>query len=148
MKNTLLVLLSLIMIVFSSSAFAKEVGVIVERDGRWYEPFTSTLANGQYETYHENGQLKKVEAFKDGVRQGIHEEYYKSGRISLRKTYKGNFTHGLYESYYENGQVHFKGTWINAGWDGLYERFNEDGTLKKKAFYKLGKQYECEGECD
>ena len=144
MKNTLLVLLSLIMIVFSTSAFTEEVGVIVERDGRWYELFTSTLANGQYETYHENGQLRTRATTKDGKLNGLIESYFDNGQLKSRGTYKDGIRHGLFEFYYDNGQLEARATIKRGRQEGLYVRYNKDGTLESKCFYVNGKKYECE----
>ena len=121
MKNTLLVLLSLIMIVFSSSAFAKKVEEMpVYRDGLFYEYFSPNLANGLYEKYYDNGKLGERLTYKDGKLDGLWETYYKNGQLWDRKTYKDGKLEGLYESY------------------------KSDGTLGFKCFYVNGKQYECE----
>ena len=115
MKNTLLVLLSLIMIVFSTSAFAKVVEKLpVERDGYYYEHFSPKLANGQYETYHKNGRLNE------------------------RRTFKNGKPDGLYESYFDDGQLFEKGTYKNGKLEGLFESF-----YYGECFYQNGEEYEC-----
>jgi len=121
MKNKLLVLISLTMIVFSTSAFAKKVEKMpVFRNGYYYEHFSTNIANGQYEIYHENGQIYKTMTYKNGKQDG------------------------LFEWYYENGQLEYKRTYKNGKMEGLYVRYNRDGTLSRKCFYVNGKQYECE----
>ena len=121
MKNTLLVLLSLIMIVFSSSAFAKKVEKSpVMRNGLYYEHLSPNLANGTYEKYFDNGRLLVLYTYKNGKKEG------------------------LYEEYYENGQLRWRGTYKNGKRKGLYETYNSDGTLVSKCFYVNGKKYECE----
>ena len=114
MKNTLLVLLSLIMIVFSSSAFAKKVEEMpVYRDGLFYEYFSPNLANGQYEKYFANGQLRDRKTYKDGKENGPSEIYHENGQINKERQY------GLYES-------------------NIYP-----GTLSSRCFYFNGEMYEC-----
>ena len=121
MKNTLLVLLSLIMIVFSTSAFAKKVEKIPAfRDGLFYEYLSPKLANGQYEIYYENGQLKERKTYKDGKLDGLSEWYYDNGQLKWRYTYKDRKLNGLSESY------------------------KIDGTLESKCFWVNGEKYECE----
>ena len=106
MKNTLLVLLSLTMIVFSTSAFAKKVEKLpVMRDGLFYEPFSTNIANGQYEIYHKNGQLKEKSTYKDGKLNGPFESYHKNGQLKEKSTYKDGKANGPSEFYYENGQL-------------------------------------------
>ena len=115
MKNTLLVLLSLIMIVFSSSAFAKKVEKLpVERDGLYYEPFSTNIANGQYEIYHKNGQMNTTMTFKDGLYDGPYERYYENGKINKERQY------------------------------GLFESSIYPGTLVSKCFYENGTESYCE----
>ena len=145
MKNTLLVLLSLIMIVFSTSAFAKKVEKMpVERDGLYYEHLSPNLANGTYEIYYDNGQLKAIGTFKDGKEDGLYEWYYENGQLWERKTYKDGIRDGLYEWYYDNGQLKWRYTYKDGKLNGLDEGYNKDGTLKSKCFYQNGKKYECE----
>ena len=121
MKNTLLVLLSLIMIVFSTSAFAKKVERMPAfRDGLFYEYLSPNLANG------------------------IYEEHYDNGRLKWRYTYKDGKPNGLFESYFENGQLMWRYTYKDGKAEGLYETYNRDGTLESKCFWVNGKKYECE----
>ena len=145
MKNKLLVLLSLIMIVFSTSAFAKKVEKLpVERDGLFYEYFSPNLANGQYEKYFANGQLRDRKTYKDGKKDGLYEKYYDNGKLGERLTYKDGKLDGLWETYYKNGQLWDRKTYKDGKLEGLYESYKSDGTLGFKCFYVNGKQYECE----
>ena len=145
MKNKLLVLLSLIMIVFSTSAFAKKVEKMpVNRDGLYYEHFSTNIANGQYESYHDNGQLQGIKTYKDGKKDGLYEKYYDNGKLEERVTYKDRKLDGLWETYYKNGQLWGIKTYKDGKLEGLYVLYNEDGTLELKCFYVNGKQYECE----
>jgi antitoxin component YwqK of YwqJK toxin-antitoxin module len=162
MKNTLLVLLSLIMIVFSSSAFAKKVEKLpVERDGLYYEPFSTNIANGQYEIYHKNGQMNTTMTFKDGLYDGPYERYYKNGQLRYRGTFKDGIKDGFSELYYKNGQLweklHYKDGKENGPSEiyhengqinkerqyGLYESNIYPGTLSSRCFYFNGEMYEC-----
>ena len=121
MKNTLLVLLSLIMIVSCSNP---EVVVlendVVFRDGLYYEPFSSSPADGTYEIYHDNGQLGYKGFYKDGKKDGIIETYYKNGQLWDRKTIKDWKLNGLREVY------------------------TKDGTLIEKCFYVKDTKSYCE----
>ena len=144
MKNTLLVLFSLIMIVFSTSAFAKKVEKMpVERDGLYYEHFSTNIANGTYEMYNTNGQLQGRGTYKNGKREGLYEEYHSDGQLYVRTTYKDGKREGLYEYYDENGQLWKRNTYKDGELDGISEYYYDDGTLWYKCFYVNGKVYEC-----
>ncbi|MDB4844386.1 hypothetical protein OAH55_02430 [Hellea sp.] len=119
MKNTLLVLLSLIMVVFSTSAFAKKVEKLpVMRDGLYYEHLSLNLANGIYEKYYANGQLKWRYTYKDGKPNGLDEGYYENGQLSWRSTHKDGELEGIWEMYEEDGTLERKCIWMN---DKIYE---------------------------
>jgi len=140
MKNTLLVLLSLIMIVFSTSAFAKKVEESpVMRDGLFYEPFSTNIANGQYEIYHKNGQMNATMTFKDGNMEGLWVVYYENGQLKYGTTYKDGKLNGHFESYHGNGQLGYRTTYKDGKLNGPFEGYHKNGQLKEKSSYKDGK---------
>ena len=57
-------------------------------------------ANGPYETYHENGQLREKGTIKDGKKDGPYEKYYKNGQLWEKCTFKNGEVEGPYEKYY------------------------------------------------
>ena len=142
MKNTLLVLLSLTMILFSTSAFAKKVWVkeIPNRNGLYYEPYSTTLANGQYETYHNNGYLKSSEYFIKGKRAGLYESYEDDGQLIERGTYKDGGKDGFWRGFYYNGQLSWRVTYKDGKREGLYESYHlfYQEQLLEKSTYKDG----------
>ena len=164
MKNTLLILLSLIMIVFSTPAFAKKVEKMpAERDGLYYEHLSPNLANGQYERYYANGQLKERKTYKDGKIDGISEYYQSDGTITsaFAKVVKNmpeqwmgvfglyyeypyhasqNLANGQYEKYHDNGQLSARLTFKDGKKDGPYESYYESGQLRQRVTYKEGKR--------
>jgi len=144
MKNTLLVLLSLIMIVFSTSAFGKVVEKLpAERGGYYYEHLSTTLANGTYETYHTNGQLRYKGFYKSGIRDGVHMSYNDEGTIYSRNTFKDGRRNGVFLHPYGAGSFQV-GIYKDGKKDGITENYKEDGTLSYKCIYQNGKKYECE----
>ena len=158
MKNTLLVLLSLIMIVSCSNseyayvittdetfAVAKKVEKMPAwRGGLFYEHLSPNLANGTYETYYANGQLSIIATYKDGIPDGLHESYYENGQPMYRGTYKNGKTDGLREEYFYNGQLKWRRTFKDGELEGIWEKYEEDGTLKSKCIWMDGIEYECE----
>ena len=144
MKNKLLVLLSLIMIVFSTSAFAKVVEKLpVMRDGLYYEHFSTNIADGTYETYHTNGQLRYKGFYKSGIRDGVHMGYNDDGTIFRRTTYKDGIKNGVFLHPYGAGSFQV-GIYKDGKKDGITENYKEDGTLSYKCIYQNGNKYECE----
>jgi len=135
------------MIVFSTSAFAKKVEKMpVKRNGLYYEHLSPNLANGTYETYHTNGQLRYKGFYKRGIMDGIHQKYTGDGKLWFRETYKDSIKNGTF--LHQVGQVgmgYFRtGFYKNGLKDGIIETYSKDGTLMSKCFYVKSEKYECE----
>ena len=166
MKNPLLILVGIIMIACSTSAFAeivvkaenydpvtkeassylKIVKLPAERSGLYYEHLSPNLANGTYETYHTNGQLRYKGFYKRGIMEGIHQKYTGDGKLWFRETYKDSIKNGTF--LHQVGQVgmgYFRtGFYKNGLKDGIIETYSKDGTLMSKCFYVKSEKYECE----
>lgn len=177
MKNTLLILLSLIMIVSCSNPedvvlesnlvedLLEKDGLAyellsslpsydivgespVKRDGLYYEYLSPNLANGQYKTHYENGQLEGTESFVDGIPDGLFEYYYPTGQLFKTGTFKDGLREGLVEWYYMDGQLYHRSTFKDGKLEGLYVSYEldetMDATLIEKCFYVNGEKQECE----
>ena len=60
---------------YSGPVFGENMGKRMTgslRDGKW---------DGPFESYHDNGQLRRKGTYKDGVEDGPVEEYYDSGQL-------------------------------------------------------------------
>ena len=67
---------------YSGPVFGENNGKIMTgylRDGKW---------DGPFESYHENGQLRRRGTYKDGVEDGPVEEYYDNGQLYEKGSYK------------------------------------------------------------
>ena len=67
---------------YSGPVFGENMGKRMTgslRDGKW---------DGPFESYHDNGQLRRKGAYKDGVEDGPVEEYYDSGKLYEKGAYK------------------------------------------------------------
>ena len=146
MKNTLLVLLSLIMIVSCSNS---EVVVLesdlVLRDGLYYEPFSSSPADGIYEIYFKNGQLKERQTVKNGKLDGLYEDYYENGQLWVKQTYKDGTIDGISEYYKSDGTLSAFAKKVEKPpeeRDGLYYEYLSpnlaNGQLETRQTYKGG----------
>ena len=85
----------------------------VERDGLYYEPFSSSPANGIYEKYYPSGQLYSINTYKDGKLNGPFEGYDENGQLKARGTYKDGEPNGLVETYNKDGTLESKCFWVN-----------------------------------
>jgi len=67
---------------YSGPVFGENMGKRMTgslRDGKW---------DGPFESYHDNGQLRRKGTYKDGVEDGPVEEYYDSGQLYEKGIYR------------------------------------------------------------
>ncbi|MDG1126993.1 MAG: toxin-antitoxin system YwqK family antitoxin [Hellea sp.] len=136
MKNTLLILLSIITI---TSCSVKEVKTeqLVNRDGLDYEINSTTPFTGLSLEYHENGQLKEKVNIKDGRANGPSEVYSKEGVLRSKIDWKEGDIVGMMV-YFENGQLMKNTGHQNMKPQGATEEYYPNGQLKEKMNYKDG----------
>ena len=142
MKNPLLILVGIIMIACSTSAFAeivvkaenydpvtkeassylKIVKLPAERSGLYYEHLSPNLANGTYERYSDDARLKERKTYKDGGKEGIWLVYYENNQLKSRTTYKDGKIDGISYYYQPNGEPYGLGIVeeLPEERDGLY----------------------------
>ena len=72
------------------------------------------VRQGDFKSYHENGQLEEKCTYKDGKLDGLEEWYYPNGQLMTKCTYKDGKLDGQYETYYPDGQLEEKCTYENG----------------------------------
>ena len=103
------------------------------------ENYKDGKLHGLAEKYHENGQLESKGNYNDGKLHGLTEWYYKNGQLEAKANYKDGKRHGLVEVYRENGQLWWKENYKDGLEHGLYEWYYKNGQLAEKGNYKGGK---------
>ncbi len=81
---------------YSGPVFGENMGKRMTgslRDGKW---------DGPFESYHDNGQLRRKGTYKDGVEDGPVEEYYDSGQLYEKGAYKDG---GKCGEWFEEGET-------------------------------------------
>ena len=112
---------------------------LVERDGIKYEVNSQTPFTGTNVEFHENGQLKSKENFKDGELDGLSEYYYMDGQLQSKLNYIDGKLDGLWIGYFENGQLQFKRNYIDGKLDGLWiEYFHRNSQERSLLCFKNG----------
>jgi len=67
--------------------------------------FSTILFCEDYREYYDNGQLKVLGKFKDGVREGQWFSYHNNGQIENEMNYKNGKANGLWRGYYKTGEI-------------------------------------------
>ena len=57
-------------------------------------------ADGIYEEFYDNGQIKGRQSVKNGKLNGVHEEFFDNGQIKFRANYKDNEKIGFNKMHY------------------------------------------------
>jgi YD repeat-containing protein len=140
-----------------------ELNKTVERNGLVYEINNTTPYTGTVFSYHENGQIKSKEIYKDGLKSGVNEYFYSNGQVKqisnffegvlqdgqhtqyfkdgkVAKTWKllNGKLEGVEEIFYENGQLETRENYLLGELEGVYEQYNEDGSLNVTGTIKEG----------
>ncbi|MFN4915052.1 MAG: toxin-antitoxin system YwqK family antitoxin [Sphingomonadales bacterium] len=92
--------------------------------------YKNGVKHGDWEYYHENGQLSSKGAYSNGAKEGVWEEYHGNGQLKFKYSYiSGRLRDDVWEEYHENGKLKMKGSYLNGKKDGVWEYYNEDGSL-------------------
>ena len=87
--------------------------------------------DGVWIKYYENGDLDKIENYKDGKRDGL-QKYFDNNSLKIDINFKDGKEDGLFKFYYKNGQLQTEGN-------------NKDGKIYfEKCWDKNGEEIECE----
>lgn len=84
---------------------------------------------GKYCEYYDNGKLRIVGDYKDGLRIGERLYYYKTGSLLQKLNYKNGLKDGEYKIFYENGQLQEIGSFKEGLSDGYIIGYYENGII-------------------
>ncbi len=134
--NKIVFITGIISLLFSSVATTAQQ--VEEKNGIYYqngEPFTGT-----YETFFENGQLKREMELKNGKKDGKVKIYLENGQISEIHAYKNNKMHGKWVVYNKINQITSVARYKNGKKHGKWKIWNDEGNLLYELQYKNGKK--------
>jgi antitoxin component YwqK of YwqJK toxin-antitoxin module len=67
--------------------------------------------DGIFQTFYENGNIKKIEHYKNGIPEGSKLIFYENGFIERIEYYKNGLKEGCFYGYYENGEKRYEIKW-------------------------------------
>jgi Family of unknown function (DUF5758)/MORN repeat variant len=118
-------------------SFRYEVGKIVEPVDGFDGDLNVVCASGIHYFLRE----ERAYYWKYVPENGLYETWYENGQMRRRCTYKNGEKDGLYERWYMNGQMRMRCTYKNGKKDGVCEEWNENGQIRSRCTYKDGKFY-------
>jgi antitoxin component YwqK of YwqJK toxin-antitoxin module len=110
-----------------------------------YPMVFGTIKDGQKDglwiDWHENGQKKREETFKDGKEISKKSwEYYGNGQKKGEETYKNDKKDGKWTIWYENGQKWIEGTYEDGKKNGLWTYWYKSGDKVYEGSYMDGNE--------
>ena len=120
------------------------------------------VANGLYQSWHDNGQKEMEVTYVDGKRHGLYQtwhfngqkeiemthldgechwhyqHWHKNGQKFIETTYVKGKCHGLYQSWHSNGQKLIEATYVNGKYHGLYQSWHSNGQKEAEATFVNG----------
>ena len=91
-----------------------------------------TLVLFKIMNYHENGNIKEEESYKDNKLEGKQISYYDNGNIYSERNYKNGKKEGQWEGYWKNGNRAFEGTYNSGLRVGTWVQCYPNGNVRSK----------------
>lgn len=99
------------------------------------ENYVNDNFEGEYLSYHPNGNLKQKGKYVNNTMSGLWTYYYPSGNLKEEVNFKRNVEDGPYKAYHENGQLKAEGNYENENRQGLWKVYHPNGVLEEAANY-------------
>ena len=97
--------------------------------------------NGEWTQWHENGNIKSVGYYTNGLQDSLWQWYDESGVQTCSGTFLLGKENGNWMHYFPNGLVSDFGAYRNGTMEGLWKYFYEIGSLKSTVNYKAGEMH-------
>ena len=107
-----------------------------DREGVFYLKNSNSPYTGKCFEFHDNGQKKSEENYKDGKPDGLLVYWYENGQKQTEINYKDGKPHGIGFNWYENGQKEAEGNHKDGKMDGLLVAWHENGQKQMELTFK------------
>jgi len=124
--------------------------------GRSIPIFVPASYTGNWETWHENGQLCEEALYENGNLVGVQKRFNRNGKLIYRKYFENNdyyefylyryfernqkngHAHGVQRMFHDSGKKMAEYYYFDGKQHGKEVRYNEMGILRYEAVYKNG----------
>ena len=93
---------------------------------------------GKWTCWHENGNMKSIGYYSDGLRDSLWQWFDESGIPTSTGMYRHGVENGTWMLYYHDGVVSDSGAYHDGLKEGLWKYYHEIGRLKSAVIYKAG----------
>lgn len=106
-----------------------------------YSSIKKETKDGLWTYWHENGQKKSEENYRDGKREGMSTAWHENGNKSQETNYADDMSVGLMRRWHENGQLKSEVAYetkdgLAAIADGKAVIYHENGQVKRTSVFK------------
>jgi len=93
------------------------------------------IANGQWQEWFENGNLRYNSYWKDGKGHGLWQYFHDNGKLKYEESYILDIPTGISRAYYDNGQLKDDFFWLQGKKQGVWTSYSEKGVVLKTEVY-------------
>lgn len=97
------------------------------------------VANGQWQEWLENGNLRFNAYWKDGKGHGLWQYFHDNGVLKYEESYIMDIPNGISRSYYDNRQLKDDFFWLQGKKQGVWTSYSETGIILKREMYEDNK---------
>jgi antitoxin component YwqK of YwqJK toxin-antitoxin module len=100
-------------------------------------PVTNTC-EGEYKTWHPNGQLDEHSFYYNNRLEGEHREWFDNGQMRFHAYFRDYKWHGEFKEWNKFGVLVQHTFYINDVCHGEYKTWNNQGSLDEHCFFRDG----------
>lgn len=95
---------------------------------------------GVWNHWHTNGNLEKVETWRDGQLHGPYEEYAPTGTRITEGTYQEGKQVGPWRWWHTDGSLMRTGQYVDGAKDGEWLEYDTEGNMRTRRIFRQGRQ--------
>lgn len=100
----------------------------------------NTIPDGTIKEYYENGRIKTIRNYKQGVPEGTSQDFYDTGNPMFTHNYTKGRKDGLSRWYYRNGMVKYEYEYKDGILEGMIYKYYQSGKMAAAWTYRNGKR--------
>ena len=119
-----------------TAAVVQDFTITVDSTKKTFSSFAKGRREGDWKTWHPNGQLKTNYTYIKDQIEGIYTYYDSLGTIKKTETYKKSILEGVTSDFNDNGTLHMTTEYKKTLKDGLQKKFIEGVVLIEQRTFK------------
>jgi antitoxin component YwqK of YwqJK toxin-antitoxin module len=110
----------------------------VENDTIKLENYKNDKLDGLKKDFFENGKVKRIVFYKEGLPNGTHKQFNEEGNVIVDINFKDGKNHGVWTYYFDDGKVANIQNWNKGIKNGEFKTLDDKGLILKQEFFKKG----------